>query len=65
MCQDKKESLVQAMHDLLAPSFWGSEHLHKSAEMKVQKEISLILKHLVRKYNGEINENVSFRVTIF
>lgn len=61
MWQDKKESLVQAMQDLLAPSFWGSEHLHKSAEMKVQKEIFLILKYLVRKYNA----NVSVRVTIF
>lgn len=61
MYQDEKESLVQAMQDLLAPSFWGSEHLYKSAEMKVQKEVFLILKYLVRKYN----ENVSFRVTIF
>lgn len=48
-CQDKKESFVQAMYDWLTPSFWSSEYLYKSAEMKVQKEMSLILKHLVRK----------------
>ena len=43
----KRESFVQAMHDWLLTSFWGSEYVRKFVEMKVQKEVSL---HLVQKY---------------
>lgn len=45
----QKEWLVQAMYDFFL-SVSENGYLQKSAEMKVQKEISLILKYLVREY---------------